>query len=209
DAHFPFSVLPDPGVTPQIGDSFLCHVLRNPKGWRVDRMDPLVKDTRRKEHDPGERENLDRRFYVGTRSSGQTDLTTGGGNGRITSFGNQGFGFIDTRDGRTLFFRIEDVVDSTLHQQLLDPAIPIGAEVVFKEQERPYGQRYDRAIAISLAGAEQLLKRATQLGAAKQFREALEVVRTIQRLDPASAEASALGLELQQKLIRAEKLPRD
>ena len=100
-------------------------------------------------------------------------------------------------------------MDNTLHQQLLDPALPIGAEVVFKEEERRYGQRYDRAITISLAGADQLLKRAMELGSSKQFREALEVVRTIQRLLPESTEALELGRDLQHKLIRAEKLPAD
>ena len=107
EAHFPFTALQAPFVTPKVGDAFLCHVVRQPKGWTADRMESLATDAKPQEPVPDEHETSDKRIQGPSRSNGRPDRTVAGGNGRITSFGNQGFGFIDTRDGRTLFFRIE------------------------------------------------------------------------------------------------------
>jgi len=97
--------------------------------------------------------------------------------GRIESFGNQRFGFIEAGGGETFFFRIDNVTDEGLKQALLDGAWRSKPEVEFKSVPS-YGHRYSIADKIiPLQDADALIERAQQLRRESQYANAIALVR--------------------------------
>jgi hypothetical protein len=89
--------------------------------------------------------------------------------GRISSFGNQRFGFIEAGDGETYFFRLEDVSDDGLKQALLDGSWRSRPEVEFTPIPS-LGHKYQRAEKVlPLQDTTALLDRARRLLQVSQY----------------------------------------
>ena len=120
--------------------------------------------------------------------------------GRIASFGNQRFGFIDSDGGETYFFRIDDVVDEELKHVLLDGKWRMSGEVEF-EILPSHGHKYNRAIkVIPLQDSKALLQKARNLLQLRQHSQAIALVRRVLNTDPTDEIARQLEAELKEDL---------
>ena len=122
--------------------------------------------------------------------------------GRIVSFGSQRFGFIDTQDGGTFFFRIDDVASDELKHVLLDGSWRAFGEIEF-EILKSRGHKYDRAIkVVPLQDSETLLQTARNLMQRDQHSQAIALVRRAQSTDPVDETARRLEAEIKENLRR-------
>ena len=113
--------------------------------------------------------------------------------GRVTSFGNQRFGFIDAQSGRTHYFRIDDVADERLRDALLDGTWRAFGAIEF-ELLPSHGQKYDRATKIlPLQDSQSLLQRAKHLLDISQPAQAMALIRRVLATEP--TDEAALRLE--------------
>jgi len=123
--------------------------------------------------------------------------------GRLVSFGNQRFGFIEDARGETLFFRIDDVADEGLQRELLYGTWRMHAEVEFRILPSS-GHRYNRAIEIlPFQGVDALLERARQLQRKNNYPAAMSLVRRTLLTNPQESTALRLEEELKSQLKRA------
>ena len=120
--------------------------------------------------------------------------------GRIKSFGNQRFGFLDEHGGDTFFFRIDDVTDDALRDALLDGSWKESGEVEFKGLPSP-GHKYSRAIeVVPMHDTVSLLRRAHDLRRAGRYAQAMACVRRVLRADPTDDSARQLEGEIKQDI---------
>ena len=131
--------------------------------------------------------------------------------GRIKSFGNQRFGFIQEDAGDAVFFRINDVTDQGLQEALLNESWRTSGEVEFKVHPSP-GHKYHHATEIVRTSTESLLQRARSHLDTGQLAQAMGCVRRALQVDPADNTARVLEVEigkgLQKQLRRGTGLPR-
>jgi len=128
--------------------------------------------------------------------------------GRIVSFGNAGFGFIDADKGSTLFFDLDDIADENLGQLLRQPDRPIGLSVVFNEVPAP-GRKYDCATNVRpQQSSEDWLRQAREMQAASRPRDALPLVELALRLDSQNPAAQSLKEEIVKQLSTIDVLPK-
>ena len=121
--------------------------------------------------------------------------------GRVVSFGNQRFGFIDADSGGAHYFRIADVADDRLRHALLDGSWRTFGPVEF--QPRPsYGHKYDRATEIFPQDSESLLQRAQHLRASGQLAQAMGLVRRLLAADPTDEAASRVEQEIKKAISK-------
>ncbi len=139
-----------------------------------------------------------------------------GRHGRISSFGNQRFGFIREHGGDTVFFfRIDDVTDNVLQDALLDGRWRTSGEVEVEFNVHPSpGHKYDHAIGVvPIQNRESLLQRARAHLNTHQHAQARACVRRVLRADP--TDETALNLEekirqnIRKQLSKGTGLPRD
>lgn len=131
-----------------------------------------------------------------TRSKGADRIP----HGRIMSFGNQRFGFIDTHWGETFFFRIDDVADARLQQALLDGSWRSIGEVEF-DGFPSHGYKYSRAAnVIPFQDAEALIERARQHLKANQHSQAMAFIRRALSSDENHAVARKFEEEIKQQI---------
>lgn len=71
--------------------------------------------------------------------------------GRIASFGTGRFGFIQTRDLETLFFKLGDVVSANVRDALAENVNEL--EVDFDRVPAEYGKKYERAVRVRAPGS--------------------------------------------------------
>ena len=142
---------------------------------------------------------------VRSRPAAQTLHSKGGDHvqlGRIVSFGNQRFGFIDVQGDETLFFRIDDVQETRLHQALLDGSWRTIGEVEF-DVLPSYGHKYRRAVnVVRLQDSESLLQRARNLLHGSQHSLAMALVRRVLSTDPTNEAADQLEEEVKEDIKR-------
>jgi len=120
--------------------------------------------------------------------------------GRIVSFGNQRFGFIDAHWGETFFFRIDDVADARLRQALLDGSWRTFGTVEF-EILPSHVHQYARAVSVvPLQNAEALLQRARQLLGANQHAQSMAFVRRALTAEPNLDAARRLEEEIKKQI---------
>ena len=118
--------------------------------------------------------------------------------GRIVSFGNQRFGFINAPAGDHYYFRIDDIEDEDLRDALLDGRWRTLGFVEFELLPRIRGHKYDRAIRIRpLLDGDSLVRRARRLLQSGQPTQAMHEVRRALDADP--TDEAALGLEREVK----------
>ncbi len=111
--------------------------------------------------------------------------------GRITTFINQRFGFIDA-SGITYYFNINDVTDEGLRAALLDGSWRTSGPVEF-DIRQSHGQKYNRAARIlPLQDSASLLERARHLLEIGQPPQAMTLVRRVLGADPTNAAAAQL-----------------
>jgi tetratricopeptide (TPR) repeat protein len=136
--------------------------------------------------------------------------STSAPSGRIVSFGNQRFGFIDAEDGETYFFRLEDVADDGLRQALLDGSWRNRAQVEFTSTPS-VGHRYQRAVEIlPLQDVSALLNRAGRLRQMNQHSQAMALVRRALAAEPDSRDAQMLETNIKEEIrARGIGLPKD
>ena len=114
--------------------------------------------------------------------------------GRIVSFGNLRFGFINAPAGDHYYFRIGDIEDGDLRAALLDGRWRTFGPVEFELLPAVRGHKYERAIGIRpLLESDSLLRRARRLLRIGQPQPAMEEVRRALGADP--TDEAALGLE--------------
>ena len=124
--------------------------------------------------------------------------------GRVTSFGNQLFGFITANEDRAFFFRIDDVPDDTLRQALLDGSWRTIGEVEF-DVLAAGGHKYSRAANVMRRqGSEALLLRARDLLQASQYEQAMGIVRRVLSNDPRHEFALQLESKVKQATSRGQ-----
>jgi len=120
--------------------------------------------------------------------------------GSIASFGSQRFGFIDGENGQSFFFRIDDVVDDTLKQSLIDGVWRSSPQVEFQTIPSP-GHKYQRAIQIMpLQDTDALLRRARQLVQMNQHPQAIALVRRVLATSRDHSEAVKLETEIRDQI---------
>lgn len=125
---------------------------------------------------------------------------SGAPRGRIASFINQRFGFIDAPGGDTYYFRIENVSDERLHDALLDGSWKTFGAVEFRVLPS-HGHKYNRAANIlPLQNSVSLLQRAQNLLKHGQPPQAMELVRRVLGADPADETALRLEREIKDDL---------
>ena len=118
--------------------------------------------------------------------------------GRIKSFGNQRFGFLDEHGGDTFFFRIDYVTDDALRDALLDGSWKESGDVEFKGLPSP-GHKYSRAVeVVPMNDAVSLLRRAHDLRRAGRPAQAMACVRRVLRADPTDDTARQLEEDIKQ-----------
>src|ERR1035437_7049865 len=128
--------------------------------------------------------------------------------GKIVSFGNAGFGFIDTVDGRTLFFGLPEIVDENLWQLLQQPDRAIDLPVVFNVAPAP-SRKYDRAVDVrSQQSAQDWVRQAEAMRNANRFRDALPLLDLALRLEPQNQEAQFLREKIFKQIATVEVLPK-
>ena len=109
--------------------------------------------------------------------------------GRIVSFGNQRFGFIDAHWGKTFFFRIDDVADEGLKYTLLYGNWKTSGQVEF-EVRPSYGHKYSSAVGVvRLQDSESMLQRARHFLQLGQHPQAMALVRRVLSGDPTDENA--------------------
>ena len=120
--------------------------------------------------------------------------------GRIASFGNQRFGFIDAHSGGTHYFRIDDVADERLRDALLDGSWRTFGAVEFQLLPS-YGHKYDRATdVLPLQNSDSLLERARHLLTIGQAPKAMPLVRRLLAADPNDPAACQLEREIKEEI---------
>lgn len=118
--------------------------------------------------------------------------------GRIVSFGNQRFGFIDVHWGKTFFFRIDDVADEGLKYTLLYGDWKAAGEVEF-ETRPSFGHTYSRAVGIvRLQDSESLLERARYFLQLGQHSQAMALVRRVLNAEPTDEDARRAETEIKE-----------
>ena len=118
--------------------------------------------------------------------------------GRIVSFGNLRFGFINAPAGDHYYFRIGDIEDEDLRDALLDGRWRTLGSVEFELLPRIRGHKYDRAIRIRpLLDGDSLVRRVRRLLQSGQPAQAMHEVRRALGADP--TDEAALGLEREVK----------
>lgn len=118
--------------------------------------------------------------------------------GRIVSFGNQRFGFINAPAGDHYYFRIGDIEDGDLRDALLDGRWRTFGFVEFELLPPILGHKYERAIRIRpLLDGDSLVRRARRLLQSGQPAQAMHEVRRALGVDP--TDEAALGLEREVK----------
>ena len=131
--------------------------------------------------------------------------------GRIKSFRNQRFGFIQEDAGDAVFFRINDVSDDGLNEALLNESWRTSGEVEFKVHQSP-GHKYRHATEIVRTSTESLLQRARSHLDTGQLAQAMGCVRRALQADPADNTARVLEAEIgkgiQKQLRSGTGLPR-
>ena len=126
--------------------------------------------------------------------------------GRITSFGNQGSGFIQAHSEEMFFFRIDNVADGELERALRDGNWRTFGEVEFDIQPSQ-GHRYQRASnIIRLRDSEALLQDARKFLRANQHSQSMALVRRVLGTDPTNETARQLREDIRK---RGVGLPRD
>ena len=150
--------------------------------------------------------NVEREFtqrQVRSKPAAQTLHSNGGDHvqlGRIVSFGNQRFGFIDAQEGETLFFGIDDVQEGWLHRALLDGSWKTAGEVEF-DVLPSHGHKYRRAVnVVRLQDNESLLQRARTLLHVSQHSQAMALVRRVLSIDPTDETAHQLEKEVKEDI---------
>ena len=131
--------------------------------------------------------------------------------GRIKSFGNQRFGFIQIDAGDTVFFRLQDVTDDGLRDELLDGQWRLSGEVEFNVYPSP-GHKYGHATSIVKTSVDSLLRRARAHLETGQLNQAMGCVNRALQADPTDNTALLLQAEIkpgiQKQLRRGTGLPR-
>ena len=122
--------------------------------------------------------------------------------GRVSSFGNQLFGFITANEDQAFFFRIDDVPDDTLRQALLDGSWRTIGEVEF-DVLAAGGHKYSRAANVMRRqGSEALLLRARDLLQSSQYEQAMGIVRRVLSTDPRNEYALQFETKVKQAMRR-------
>ena len=130
-------------------------------------------------------------------SARSTDIPSG----RIVSFGNQRFGFINAPAGDNYFFRIGDIEDGDLRDALLDGRWRTLGSVEFELLPRMCGHKYERAVRIRpLLDGEPLLSRARRLLRIGQPAQAMHEVRRALGADPIDKAALRLEREVKENI---------
>ncbi len=121
--------------------------------------------------------------------------------GRIVSFGNQRFGFINTLTGDYYYFRIGDIEDGDLRDVLLDGRWRALGPVEFDLLPRIRGHKYERAVRIRLLlDGDTLLQRARRLLRVGQPAQAMHEVRRALGNDPTDEAALRLEQEVKENI---------
>ena len=121
--------------------------------------------------------------------------------GRIISFGNQRFGFINAPAGDHYYFRIGDIEDGDLRDALLDGRWRMFDSVEFELLPRIRGHKYERAVRIRpLLDGDPLLRRARRLLRAGEPAEAMHEVRRALGADPTDEGALRLEREVKENI---------
>ena len=121
--------------------------------------------------------------------------------GRIVSFGNQRFGFINAPAGDHYYFRIDDIEDGDLRDALLDGRWRTLGSVEFELLPWIRGHKYERAVRIRpLLDGDPLLRRARRLLRAGQSKEAMHEVRRALGSDPTDEAALRLEREVKENI---------
>lgn len=135
------------------------------------------------------------------------DGNNGVPHGRIVSFGNQRFGFIEARQGETCYFRIDDVADERLRDALLDGSWKTFGAVEF-EVRPSHGHKYNRAAnVVPLQDSASLMQRARRLLRLGQPPQAMALVRRVLAADPTDQTALRLEREIKEN-IKKQLLPK-
>ena len=120
--------------------------------------------------------------------------------GRIVSFGNQRFGFIDVHWGKTFFFRIDDVTDEVLKYALLYGDWKASREVEL-EIRPSYGHAYSRAVGVvRLQDSNSLLQRARHLLQLSQHSQAMALVRRVLSANSTDEDARRTETEIKEDI---------
>jgi tetratricopeptide (TPR) repeat protein/cold shock CspA family protein len=128
--------------------------------------------------------------------------------GKIVSFGSAGFGFIDTADGRTLFFGLPETADENLRQLLQQPDRALNLPVVFNVVAA-LGRKYDRAVDVrSQQSAQAWVQQAEEMRAANRLRDALPLLDLALLLEPQNQAAQLLREKIFKQIATVEVLPR-
>ena len=121
--------------------------------------------------------------------------------GRIVSFGNQRFGFINDPAGDHYYFRIGDIEDGDLRDALLDGRWRTFGSVEFDLLPRIRGHKYERAIRIRpVLGGDSLVRRARELLQSGQPAQAMHEVRRALGADPSDEAALSLEREVKESI---------
>ena len=121
--------------------------------------------------------------------------------GRIVSFGNLRFGFINAPAGDHYYFRIGDIEDEDLRDALLDGRWRTFGSVEFELLPRVGGHKYERAIRIQpLLDGDSLLRRARRLLQSGQPAQAMHEVRRALGADPTDEAALRLEREVKENI---------
>ena len=121
--------------------------------------------------------------------------------GRIVSFGNQRFGFINAPAGDNFYFRIGDIEDRDLRDALLDGRWRTLGSVEFELLPRIRGHKYDRAIRIRpLLDGDSLVRRVRRLLQSGQPAQAMHEVRRALGADPTDKAALSLEPEVKKRI---------
>ena len=121
--------------------------------------------------------------------------------GRIVSFGNQRFGFINAPTGDHYYFRIGDIEDGDLRDALLDGQWRTFGPVEFELLPRIRGHKYERAVRIRpLLDGDPLLQRARRLLRVGQPAEAMHEVRRALGNNPTDEAALRLEREVKENI---------
>lgn len=123
--------------------------------------------------------------------------------GHIALFGTQRFGFIESDEGQTYYFRVDFVIDDGLASALLDGSWRTVPEVEFEIQPS-HGHSYNRAINIArLQDSESLIQRARELMRIGKKSQAIVFVRRALSANPQSETAKQLEQELNEEIQKA------
>lgn len=123
--------------------------------------------------------------------------------GHIALFGTQRFGFIESDEGQTYYFRVDFVIDDDLASALLDGSWRSVPEVEFDIQISQ-GHNYNRAINIArIQDSESLIQKARDLMRIGKRSQAIVFVRRALSANPESETGKQLELELNEEIQKA------